>query len=231
MESTIFKRRLHHVPIRAISYAMSATKTQSAPRTRYHHGDLRAAMIRATEQLVAELGPEAVSVREVARRAGVSSGAPFHRFPTRQALMTAVAEEATHRLRQRVEAAVAGIPETKPARRMRAIGRAYLRWVLDNPAQFKVVSDRRLIDYAEPIQRDNAAIQALMRQALRLAIRSDGKRAIDIDLAMLEMRAMAYGLARMLVDGHLPRWGVSGTAASERMEAALDDLLARLMGK
>jgi hypothetical protein len=94
-----------------------------------------------------------------------------------------------------------------------------------------VVSDRRLIDPAESIQRDDAAIQALMRQALRQAIRSDGKRAIDIDLAMLEMRAMAYGLARMLVDGHLPQWGVSEADTSRRMEAALDDLLARLMGK
>src|ERR1700733_13600324 len=174
MESTIFKRRLHHVPIRAISYAMSATQTQSIPRTRYHHGDLRAAMIRATEQLVTELGPEAVSVREVARRAGVSPGAPFHHFATRRALMTAVAEEAPHQLRQRVETAVDDIPATKPARRMRAIARAYLRWVTDNPAQFKVVSDRRLIDYAEPIQRDNAAIQALMREALRQATRDGG---------------------------------------------------------
>jgi AcrR family transcriptional regulator len=210
---------------------MTATQPPSESRTRYHHGDLRAAMIRAAEQLITELGPEAVSVREVARRAGVSSGAPFHHFPTRQALMTAVAEEATHQLRQRVEAAVAGIPETKPARRMRAIARAWLRWVVDNPAQFKVVSDRRLIDFAEPIQRDNAAIQSLMRHALRHAIRSNGKRAIDIDLAMLEMRAMAYGLARMLVDGHLPQWGVSEADTSRRMEAALDDLLARLMGK
>jgi AcrR family transcriptional regulator len=210
---------------------MTATQTQSEPRTRYHHGDLRAAMVRATEQLITERGPEAVSVREVARRAGVSSGAPFHHFPTRQALMTAVAEAATHQLRQRVEAAVADIPATKPARRMRAIARAYLRWVTDNPAQFKVVSDRRLIDYAESIQRDDAAIQALMREVLRRAIRDGGKRAMDIDLAMLEMSAMAYGLARMHVDGHLPQWGVPGTDALERMESALDDLLARLMGK
>jgi len=188
-------------------------------------------MLRAAEQLVTELGPEAVSVREVARRAGVSSGAPFHHFPTRQALMTAVAEEATHQLRQRMEAAVAAIPETKPAKRMRAIAHAYLRWVMDSPARFKVVSDRRLIDYSEPIQQDSEAILALIRDALRQAIRSDGKRAIDIDLAMLEMRAMAYGLARMHVDGQLPQWGVPDAEALGRMEAALDDLLARMMGK
>jgi AcrR family transcriptional regulator len=210
---------------------MTDLPAPARPRTRYHHGDLRAAMIQATEQMVAELGPEAVSVREVARRAGVSSGAPFHHFPTRQALMTAVAEEATHRLRQRIEEAVVEIPESKSPRRLRAIGRAYLLWATDNPAQFKVVSDRRLIEYAEPIQQDNAAIQALLRETLRRAIKQEGSRVTDIDQAMLELRAMAYGLARMFVDGHLPQSGVSDADARERMDAALDNLTARLLGK
>jgi AcrR family transcriptional regulator len=205
--------------------------SQLATRTRYHHGDLRAAMLRATAQMVAELGPEAVSVREVARRAGVSSGAPFHHFPTRQALMTAVAEDATHRLRQRIEAAVAEIPDSKAPRRLRALARAYLCWVVDNPAQFKVVSDRRLIEYSEPIQQDNVAIQTLSRETLRQALRHESKKGAEIDEAMLEMRAMAYGLARMFVDGHLPRWDGSEAEPLERMAAALDNLLSRLMGK
>jgi AcrR family transcriptional regulator len=204
---------------------------QLASRTRYHHGDLRAVMLRATEQMVIELGPEAVSVREVARRAGVSSGAPFHHFPTRQALMTAVAEEATHQLRHRIEAAVTEIPDAKPAKRLKAMGRAYLRWVVDNPAQFKVVSDRKLIDYAETIQQDNAAIQNLMRETLRQALRQRDKPAADVDQLMLEVRAMAYGLARMFVDGHLPQWGVTAADPFAHMVDALDDLLARLIGK
>ena len=145
--------------------------------------------------------------------------------------MTAVAEEATQRLRQRIEAAVAEIPENKPARRARAMGHAYLRWVVDNPAQFKVVSDRRLIDYSEPIQRDNAAIQGLMRDTLRRAIKHEGGRSIDIDQAILEVRALVYGLARMYVDGHLPQWGVTDAEPLERLEAALDIWLARLLGK
>jgi AcrR family transcriptional regulator len=214
--------------IRAMGPVMSA---QAAPKTRYHHGDLRAAMLRATEQIVTEMGSDAVSVREVARRAGVSSGAPFHHFPTRLALMTAVAEEATNRLRQRIEGAIADIPDTKAPRRLRAIARAYLRWVVDNPAQFKVVSDQRLIDYSEPIQRDNAAIQALMRETLRQAARQRDIPVPDIDQSLLEMRAMAYGLARMFVDGHLPRGGVSEANSLDRMEAALDDFIARLLGK
>jgi AcrR family transcriptional regulator len=211
--------------------AMTPAQMPSPPRAHYHHGDLRAAMIRAAGQLIAELGPDAVSVREVARRAGVSSGAPFHHFPTRQALMAAVAEEATHQLRRCIEEAIAGIPTTKPAKRVRAAARAWLRWVVDSPDQFKVMSGQRLIDHTEPAQRDNEAIQAILREALRQAIRNDGKRAVEIDQAMLEMQAMAYGLARMYVDGHLARPGMTRADTLERMVAAQDDLVARLMGK
>src|SRR4051794_6351575 len=76
-------------------------KTQAAkPRRRapaaqpYHHGDLRRVLIDAALHLVGESGANAVSVREAARRAGVSPGAPFRHFPSRDALMNAVAEEA-----------------------------------------------------------------------------------------------------------------------------------------
>lgn len=209
---------------------MSATKPQAVPRSRYHHGDLRAAMLRATEQISAELGPDAVTVREVARRAGVSSGAPFHHFPTRRALMTAVAEEATHRLRQRMRDAVAAVPASDARERLRAMARAYLGWVVDNPAQFKIVSDRRLIDWSEPMQHDNAAIQSQMRENLLQAIHVAGAPEPDLDQVILQVRAMAYGLARMFVDGHLPQWGVPDVQPLARLEAALEGLLPWLLG-
>ena len=71
----------------------------------YHHGDLRRVLIDAALQLVGEGGAEAVSVREAARRAGVSPGAPFRHFPSREALMSAVAEEAQRRFRAEIELA------------------------------------------------------------------------------------------------------------------------------
>ena len=72
----------------------------TTPRpTSYHHGNLRKALIDAAVQLVEEGGPEKVSVREVAKRAGVSPGAPFRHFSNKTALMTAVAEQAMSRFR------------------------------------------------------------------------------------------------------------------------------------
>src|SRR5215217_8835844 len=93
----------------------------SAPKP-YHHGDLRRVLIDAALQLVGEGGAEAVSVREAARRAGVSPGAPFRHFPSRNDLMSAVAEEAQRRFRVSIAAAIAGTSSEDPLVRFRAFG-------------------------------------------------------------------------------------------------------------
>jgi hypothetical protein len=131
--------------------------------------------------------------------------------------MTAVAEEATHRLHDAVMAAVEPIADQPPLTRLRAIGRAYLGWASDNPTHFAVVSNRSLIDYesSESMMRENGAIQTLMADLLDQAGAPAG--------AKLAARALVYGLARMCVDGHLPQWGVSAPEESRAaMNAALE---------
>src|SRR6201996_8080690 len=105
--------------------AKSATQRRRPPAPKpYHHGDLRRVLIDAALKLAEEGGPEAVSVREAARRAGVSPGAPFRHFESRSALMTAVAEEAQRRFRTGIEAALKDAPANAPLKRFRAFGLA-----------------------------------------------------------------------------------------------------------
>src|SRR3954447_18592844 len=104
----------------------------------YHHGDLRRVLVEAALRLAAEGGPDDVSVREAARRAGVSAGAPFRHFASRDALMTAVAEEAQRRFHAEIAAALAQVPGDEPLQQFRQMGRAYLRWALRNPAHFEI---------------------------------------------------------------------------------------------
>jgi AcrR family transcriptional regulator len=134
----------------------------------YHHGDLRRVLIDAALQLVGEGGPEAVSVREAARRAGVSPGAPFRHFPSRDALMQAVAEEAQRRFRAEIEAGLAGAPAGDPLGRFRCLGLAYLRWAMRNPTHFEIISSRRFFDHdrAVAVSRDNAELIALTERTL-----------------------------------------------------------------
>lgn len=210
----------------------AARKPAPARRKPYHHGNLREAMIEATVRLVEEEGPERVTVREAARRAGVSSAAPFRHFPSKVALMTAVAEEAMRRLRAEIETAVAHAADDDPLERFRALGAAYLAWVIRNPTHFAVISTRSLIDFdgSEALRRDNAEIQAQMAALLAEAAASGRLRPGDLRHIRLACRALAYGLARMYIDGHLPQWGVAAKAARRNMQGVLDlflDSLAR----
>src|SRR5882724_4588757 len=169
----------------------------------YHHGNLRQALIDAALELVAEGGGEAVSVREAARRAGVSAGAPFRHFPTRSALMTAVAEESMRRFKSEIDRALAQSPAERPLERLRAIARAYLRWALRNPAYFEVHSTQRLFDFdrATSLHADDNEIRGVIRKTVKDAADAGLLRSNDLGLVQIAGRAMVYGFARMKIDG------------------------------
>jgi AcrR family transcriptional regulator len=193
-------------------------------RKAYHHGNLSEALIEAALRLIEEGGPENVSVREAAKRAGVSPGAPFRHFPNRTALMTAVAEQATRRLLEEIERALRATAGDDPLLRFRALGTAYLRWAAQNPTHFRVVSDRSLIDYdsSDSLRRDNDQLRALMEGLLNEAQRGGELRSDDLAHIPLFGRALVYGMARMLIDGHMAQWNVGKRKVERSFETVLD---------
>ncbi|WP_280262574.1 TetR/AcrR family transcriptional regulator [Nocardia wallacei] len=110
----------------------------AAPR--YHHGDLRAAVLRRAEATLRESGVDGLSLRQLARDLGVSHAAPSRHFRDRQALLDALALAGFERLATAfAEAATAGpFPE-----RMHAVARAYLRFAVDNPALLALMFARK----------------------------------------------------------------------------------------
>src|ERR1700751_3162917 len=188
----------------------------------YHHGDLRRVLIDAALALAEEAAEG--SVREAARRAGVSPGAPFRHFESRDALMLAVAEEAQRRFRAEIETALAQAPVDDPLKRFRYFGLAYLRWAMRNPAHFEIISTGRYFDLnkASELARDNAELIALMAQMLSEAASRGQLRALDLKEAQIAGRALVYGFARMNIDGHFPRWGVAENAIERTAEAVID---------
>jgi AcrR family transcriptional regulator len=193
-------------------------------RTNFHHGNLKEALIEATLRLVEEGGAEKVTVREAARRAGVSSGAPFRHFPDRTALMTAVAEQAMARFRAEIVRALSAVTTSDPLARFRALGHAYFRWLSNNPTHFRIISDRTLIDFegSESLRRDNDEIRALMADLLEEAQRQHLIRPVDIAHTVLAARALSYGLGRMCVDGHFAQWDVPSKDVRRAWDAVFD---------
>jgi AcrR family transcriptional regulator len=190
----------------------------------YHHGDLRRVLIDAALQLAEEGGAAAVSVREAARRAGVSPGAPFRHFESRDALMTAAAWEAQSRFRAEIETALAQVPVDDPLGRFRSFGLAYLRWAMRNPAHFEIISSGRYFDHdsAADLSRDNAELIALAERMLADAFAAGALRTSELKPVLIAGRALVYGFARMNIDGHFPRWGVAEAEAECTAEAILD---------
>ncbi|MBS7780076.1 TetR/AcrR family transcriptional regulator [Acidovorax sp. CCYZU-2555] len=201
----------------------------AAPRRAYHHGHLREALIEAAVQLIEEQGVDKLSVREAAKRAGVSPGAPFRHFATRTALLTAVAEQATERLRAQVQQALQTASAQPPLVRFAAIGHAYLAWASAHPTHFRVISERHLIDYesSDAMVRSNAAIRDLMQQLLVEAF-GEQRDERDQALARIAARALVYGLARMAVDGHFPEWGLAQQATDKTLADTLDFFMQHL---
>lgn len=110
--------------------------------TTYHHGDLPTALRAATAELVTEKGTSGFSLREVARRAGVSHAAPAHHFGDAEGMLTSVAAEGFGKLAEEMAAAAEGA--TDAADRLRRTGAAYIRVATTYPGHFAVMMQEGL---------------------------------------------------------------------------------------
>src|SRR5512144_1083100 len=108
------------------------------PPGRYHHGELRNALLTTALRIVAEEGVAALTLRDLARRLGVSHGAPAHHFPDRASLLAALAGEGFLQLSETLASATVD-PARGRAARLRAAGRAYVAFALDHPGSFRVM--------------------------------------------------------------------------------------------
>jgi AcrR family transcriptional regulator len=112
-------------------------------KTAYHHGDLRDSLLTAAEQALAELPLQQVSLREIARRAGVSHAAPKHHFASLGQLLGEVAARGYDRFVESLAQAADRATDQSPNARLTAMARAYLRFAVDNPAVYGLMFGKR----------------------------------------------------------------------------------------
>jgi AcrR family transcriptional regulator len=111
---------------------------KTPPKPPYHHGDLPAQLVKVVSDLIEMHGPEGFSVAEAARRAGVSSAAPYKHFKDRPELLRAVVSEAMDRLRASMESAAREHP-VGSLESIAAIGKAYVDFAREGPGVFRLV--------------------------------------------------------------------------------------------
>jgi AcrR family transcriptional regulator len=150
------------------SVKIKSPRATRKTRKAYHHGDLRQQLMAVTEEIILEKGVDGFTLREAARRAGVSPAAPAHHFEDARGLLTAVAllgfQEFGEALRK-ADAAGGSDPE----RRLQAQGQAYVRFALEHPARFQLMFRRERLDAASA---ELAAVAKQSHDVLEGAIRA-----------------------------------------------------------
>lgn len=170
----------------------------AAPENRpYHHGDLRRALIDAARRLLESEGPTALSLRAVAREAGVSPAAPYHHFKDKGELLDAVASEGWDMLNAQMTEARAA--ETSLSAKLSALGVAYVRFARTNPALYRVMYDasRDKEGLPEHLHDDEDSAYCQVRNTLAEAGVSPVND-LDLELATTAAWAAAHGLAEMV---------------------------------
>lgn len=175
---------------------------------RYHHGDLPNALRCAAVDVITEHGLGHFSLREVARRAGVSHTAPAHHFGDVRGLLTAVAIEGFDTLYAVTTAAAAD--ELDPAERLAAMGEAYVSLATSSPAHCQVMFRTDVIDVTDPrLMEAGLRSYGVLHDAVRDLIEAEGLDA-DVEAAVELCWATMQGLVVIepklaVIDGHAGR--------------------------
>ena len=199
----------------------------ATPRRRYHHGNLKETLIEAALKLIAELGPAGFTLREVARRAGVSHNAPYRHFHDRNDLLASVAAQGfDHLTESTAHAAAAG---RTPLEQLRLAGRGYVAFALRWPEHFAAMFDLSLPHAQYPAlaaagDRSFAVLTNLVHACQASGALKDG----DAQQYALLAWSLVHGIAKLATGGHPPY--SSKKAALEFCDFATASLTAGIAG-
>ncbi|MEO1291297.1 MAG: TetR/AcrR family transcriptional regulator [Pseudomonadota bacterium] len=199
----------------------SGSSLSSTGKRRYHHGDLRNALIEAARTLIAELGPSGFTIAEAARAAGVSSAAPYRHFKDRDALLRAVALEGFERFAEVLEEAWDD-PKLTPLEALDAQGRAYLAFARNEPAYFAAMFTPETAEADDPSLRRAAdrAFMALLRAVEAVAATLPPEERPPALMMAHHIWAMSHGIASLFGDTG-PQRGRGPASAADLLEAGV----------
>jgi AcrR family transcriptional regulator len=171
----------------------------------YHHGDLRRTLIDVSVEVIDQHGVDALNLRALATRAGVSSGAPYHHFADRAELLATIAEEGFQRLEAAMIGSRVGAPDAA-GERLAAMGQAYVQFAITHPGHFRVMFRGDARPATTPAL-NTASQQAfgLLHKVIEDCQRAGVAPAGDPQPLVLTAWSLVHGLATLGVDGALAR--------------------------
>jgi AcrR family transcriptional regulator len=197
----------------------------------YHHGTLHAALIDAATALLHENGLEAFTLRECARRAGVSHAAPAHHFGDARGLLSACAARGFERLAAAMDRHLAGAGSADAVGRLRAVGQAYIEFALAERALFQLMfrRDRLDPDHA-PLRAAGRRTGDLLRDAVDAVLAERRIPAAERGERILLAWSLVHGFATLVIEDQTRELFGFGSNADPQAAAAMGAaLLKRLM--
>jgi len=196
---------------------MSIEQASKMTKRSYHHGDLRRVLAEAALSLAVEEGSWDFSLRDVARKAGVSHAAPYRHYESKRELMAEIAAQGFEALRDALEAATSTSQES-PGRQLARTGEAYVRFGLEQPALYRLMFGPSLVSN-RPARLQDAASGAfgVLREVMRSCWTGDpGDEAVIQQQALLAW-AQVHGITMLALDGWLEKGGGDAEALMERV--------------
>jgi AcrR family transcriptional regulator len=165
-------------------------------RKRYHHGDLRNALLKAAREVLEERGPSHLNLREISRRVGVSAPSAYHHFPSRDALALGLAEQGAVEMAKSL-----AIEPGAGSGALLPYGEAYVAFVRANPALYRLMFGEGFPEVSQYSQ----AMRDLRQRSYAIMKLSLEKRLTEAELpaAALFLWALVHGLGLLLIDGQV----------------------------
>ncbi|MGW4805735.1 TetR/AcrR family transcriptional regulator [Kitasatospora sp. NPDC004272] len=198
------------------------------PHRPFHHGNLRAALLERAEAVLRERGLDALSLRELAREAGVSHGAPRSHFPDRGALLDALAERGFLRLDEEIRQAAGraaaraatGDAQDDHARTLHAAASAYLGFAVREPALLDLMFTTKTDEPPEPVRAAAGRLFATLAGLMDAGVTAGAYPASDVERLTLLLSATVQGTSTLVTARRI---------TADRGEALIGDAIALLL--
>jgi AcrR family transcriptional regulator len=189
----------------------------------YHHGNLPAALLDAIESAIKEHGVSGVSLRDVARRAGVSHSAPAHHFGSKSGMLTAFATAGFRMLVESVRQEAEVVDGTDLAAQVAAMGQCYVRFAVSHPAHFELMFRADLLDADDAdLNKARDTLIGLLIDAIERCREAGYLRGRPTMVVAASAWSLVHGLAALWISGRLPER--TGEVDPQRIAKAVTDL-------
>jgi len=188
-----------------MNYNLYTVKIKMMTKNSYHHGDLKNALIKAGTEILAKNGVGGLSLRKVAKKAGVSHAAPYAHFADKQALIAAISTEGFRQLYEQVINVTARF-ENDPAQQLLETAWIYVQFAMNDPDQFKIMfssvleKEKEYPDFVEMSQRSFRQVVAIVVLCQEAGILQAGPG----ELTAVTVWSAVHGLIALLLEGQLP---------------------------